>query len=90
MKIPKEVVEKIRQANELNNEICKWMDSELETEGMDFTPLFWNIVPEPQGEEQGDGEWCAQRQHSEDWFTGEHYYQLEGESNYLCMDFEIW
>ena len=90
MKIPKEIVEKIRQANELNNEICKWMDSKLETDGMDFTPLFWNIVPEPQGNEQGDGEYCAQQQLSEDWFTGEYYWQLEGESNYLQVHFEIW
>ena len=90
MKIPKDIVAKIRQVNELNNDICKWIDSELETEGMDFSHLFWEIVPEPQGDEQDDGEYCNQRQHSEDWFTGEYYWQLEGESNYLQVDFEIW
>lgn len=90
MKIPKEITKKIRQVNELNNEICKWLDSETSTEGMDFNHYFWNIVPEPQGEEQCDGEYRDQRWHSEDWVIGEYYYQLEGESNYLEIDFEIW
>ena len=90
MKIAKEIAAKIRQVNELNNEICKWIESELDADGMDFNRYFWNIVPEPQGEEQCDGEYCTQNQYSEDWYTGEYYYQLDGESNYLQLDFEIW
>lgn len=91
MIIPKEITEKIRKANDLNNEVCKWLDENTEIEGYDFTPLFWDIVPEPQGEEQIEAEeYCEQRKRSENWYTGEYYYKLEGESNYLRIDYEIW
>ena len=89
MKIPKEIVKKIRQANEINNEICKWMDENLDCEGMDLSRFFWNIVPEPQGVEQIEAEeYCDQRVIGEDWFIGEYYWNLEGESNYLEIHYE--
>ena len=92
MKIPKEIVKKIRQANEINNEICKWIDENLDCEGMDLSRFFWDIVPEPQGIAQDNNgeEYCNQSILGEDWFIGEYYWQLEGESNYLQVDFEIW
>ena len=91
MKIPKEIVEKIRQVNELNNEICMWMNDKIDNfEDFEVNSLFWSIVPEPQGEQQDDDgeEYVDQRTYGEDWHIGEAYYQLEGESNYLEMHFE--
>lgn len=91
MKIPKEIVEKIRQANEINNEICKWMNDNIDNfEDFEINGLFWEIVPEPQGESQDDDgeEYVDQRTYCEDWHIGEAYYQLESESNYLEMHFE--
>ena len=41
MKIPKEIVEKIRQVNELNNEICKWMNDYIDNfEDFEVNSLF--------------------------------------------------
>lgn len=91
MKIPKEIVVKIRQANELNNEICKWMNEHIDNfEDFEVNGLFWEIVPEPRGESQDDDgeEYVDQRTYSEDWYCGEAFYKLEGESNYLEMHFE--
>ena len=91
MKIPKEIVEKIRQANELNNEICKWMNDYIDNfEDFEVNSLFWEIVPEPRGESQDDDgeEYVDQRTYGEDWHMGEAYYKFEGESNYLEMHFE--
>lgn len=91
MKIPNEINNKIRLVNKLNNEIIEWLDENIDTEGMSFDGLFWKIVPEPQGESQceDDSEYCAQNQIGEDWFYGEYYYQLEGESNYIEFHYEL-
>lgn len=91
MKIPKEIVEKIRQVNELNNEICKWMNDYIDNfEDFELNGLFWEIVPEPRGESQDDDgeEYVDQRSYGEDLHMGEAYYKFEGESNYLEMHFE--
>lgn len=91
MKIPKNISEKIREANRLNNEICLWMNDNIDNfEDFQINDVFWTIVPEPQGEEQdNDGEeYCNQSNPCEDLFFGEYYWQLEGESNYLEMHFE--
>jgi len=90
MRIPKEITEKIREVNRLNNEIYFWMQENIDCDGFSFNELFWQIVPEPQGEEQGTNgeEYCNQSNPCEDWYFGEYYWQLDGESNYLEMHFE--
>lgn len=91
MKIPKEISEKIREANRLNNEICLWMNENVDCfEDFQVNDLFWRIVPEPQGQAQdNDGEeYCNQSNPCEDWYFGEYYWELEGESNYLELSFE--
>lgn len=88
MKIPKEISEKIREANRLNNEVVDWMQNNLDCEGMTFDNFFWDVVPEPQGEEQDDGEYCDQHQYGEDWFVGNYYWEMP-DSLYLCMHFEL-
>lgn len=89
MKIPKEIADKMKQANELNNEIQKWMNENIyDFDEFDCSLMFWDIVSEPKGVEQLDGEYCDQRQLGEDWFVGEYYWKLEGESKYLRIHYE--
>ena len=89
MKIPKEIAEKIKQANDINNEIVGWILENLDCEGMTFERYFWNVVPEPQGEEQCDGEYCDQATVGDscDWFYGDYYWEMPN-ALYLKIPFE--
>ena len=92
MQIPKEISEKMREVNRLNNEIIDWMQENIDCDGItSFVGKFWDIVPEPQGEEQDDNgeEYCNQSNPYEDCYFGEYYYQLEKESNYLELSFSL-
>ncbi len=88
MRIPVEIADKIKQANALNNEIVGWIMENLDVEGMNFERYFWDLVPDPGGEEQEEGEYCAQSVIGEDWFYGDYYWQLEKDGRYLKVPFE--
>ena len=71
-KIPKKIVDKIKQRNKLNKEIEKWCNENLDMDGM--CSLYADITRSKFGDEQGTKdckEWCAQSQkaYSLDWIV---------------------
>ena len=100
MTIPKEIVEKMEQANALKAEIDKWMDENIEVEGSKHNyrtfinneykhPDLYEFTDEASGEEQTEGEYCDQWAVGEsgDSFNGFYYYPTE-KGNYFY--FEYW
>lgn len=100
MTIPKEIVDKMKQANALMGEIDKWLDENIELEGSkhdyrqwmagDYVHSDWyQFTDEARGKEQNDGEYCNQWSvdDSGDSFEGYYYYPTEtGEYFY----FQYW
>lgn len=96
--IPKEIVEKMEQVNSLMLEIDKWMFDNIETEGSKhetrgFDDCFrhedyYQFTDEPAGEEQGNGEYCAQSCIGEDSYYGQYYHPTE-KGNYFWYDYSI-
>ena len=85
MKISKDIADKIELVNKLNKEIGTYLKENVETEGC----LDLKIVDKPKGREQGEGEYCDQVYHGEDWFTGTYYYPIEDSNKYLAMAYEM-
>lgn len=89
-KIPKEIVDKIKQRNKLNKEIEKWCKKNLDMDGMDSH--FADITNHYTGKEQGnDGrkEWCDHHCIYEDWYAGHYYWETEYKGKYLHMEFTV-
>lgn len=96
MKAPKEIVECVEKYQKLKVEaerIEKEMDEcrkkfiEWEgDQGVYIGDLF--IADEPCGDIQGDGEYCDQYCHGEDWYTGIYYYPIEGSNKYVAYNYE--
>lgn len=85
MKIPKEIADKIVQRNKLVEEVNKWFIDNVDTDGMYIEGSM--VVSEPSGEAQGDGEYCDQMQHDEDTFSGSYFYPIEGNAEYVRIDY---
>lgn len=77
MKISKEIERKIAKRNELNKEIQSYFKIFDDLDGM--TTLDATITNEPQGEYQGDNEWCDQQRvpWAEDEYQGDYYWMTE-------------
>ena len=89
-KIPKKIVDKIKQRNKLNKEIEKWCNENLDMDGMNSD--FADITRSHIGDEQGTDncrEWCNQSQVGEDSFMGDYYWETEYPRQYLHMGFWI-
>lgn len=90
-KIPKKIVDKIKQRNKLNKEIKKWCEDNLDMDGM--CSDFADITRSHHGDEQGTlecKEWCDQTQIGEDYFTGDYFWETEYPRQYLHMEFCIY
>ena len=84
--IPKEIREKIETKLKLDEEIYEWIKNNLDTEGLFFESM--RIVDEPDGDEQGDGEYCDQSVgYCGDDFHGYYYFPLDN-GKYLCFYYE--
>lgn len=101
MTIPKEIIEKMKQANSLMLEVDKWLDENIDVEGTKhnhrrYSTNEWNhsdyyqFTDEPNGKEQCDGEYCDQWSVGEsgDSFEGIYYYPTEG-GEYFYFEFYI-
>lgn len=89
-KITKEIVDKIEQRNQLNEEITKQCKDNLDMEGMDVDNA--TIENYHTGQEQGSKkckEWCDQKRMGEDWYIGDYYWETEYKGKYLHMPFGI-
>ena len=91
-KVPKEIVNKLQQIEQLKMEVSNWIGANLDCEGCDT--LMANLVTEPSGQEQGTAEckeWCAQSTvgDSSDWYYGDYYWETEVPGKYLHMPFEL-
>ena len=87
-KIPKKIVDKIKQRNKLNKEIEKWCNENLDMDGM--CSLYADIRRSKFGDEQGTEdckEQCAQSQIGEDTFYGDYFWETEYPRQYLHMEF---
>lgn len=87
MKIPKEIREKIEKRVKLNEELDAWFKENLDIEGCNHRDV--QVVDEPTGEDQYDGEYCDQSQYGDDCFYGNYYWEMDN-GKYLCMSFEIY
>lgn len=99
MQVPKEVATFVEEYEKINNQIkellkdmeaCKkvftdWEEANCDA-GVYIGDLF--ITQKPSGKEQGDGEYCDQTQHGDDWFTGTYYYPIEGSDKYVAYTYE--
>lgn len=84
--IPKEIREKIEKKLELDKEIRKWTENEIEMD--DFAFHSMEIVDKPQGLKQRNGDYCDQRRgYCEDDFYG-YYYWLLDNGKYLRIYYE--
>lgn len=96
MKAPKEIVECVEKYARLRKEFER-IDKEMEEcrktfaewegdNGVYIGHLF--IAEKPEGESQGDGEYCNQYQLGEDWYKGIYYYPIEESDKYVAYDYE--
>lgn len=84
--IRKEIREKIEKKLELDAELTAWMEENIDVEGFLFDSI--QIVDEPCGECQGNGEYCDQSVgYCEDDFYGYYYIPLDN-GKYLCIYYE--
>ena len=89
-KIPKGIVDKIKQRNKLNKEIEKWCNENLDMDGM--CSQYADITRSKFGDEQGTKdckEWCAKSQIGEDTFYGYYFWETEYPRQYLHMEFHV-
>ena len=99
MTIPKEIVEKMEQANALMLEIDKWMfdnlgclDGSKHEHGFQDDDEFehedyYQFTDKPTGQEQYNGEYCEQHVgYCEDDFYGKYYYPTE-KGNYFWFNY---
>lgn len=86
MIIPKEIREKIEQKLKLDEDIEKFFRENEDVDGLYFPSM--EIVDEPTGEEQSNGEFCSQScGYCEDDFYGHYYWPMDN-GKYLRMYFE--
>lgn len=99
MNVTKEVAVFVEEYAKINKQIkalkkdleaCKKVFIDWEDEncgaGVCIGDLF--ITDKPSGEETGDGEYCDQEEHGEDWFTGIYYFPIEGTDKYVAYTYE--
>lgn len=96
MKAPKNIVECVERYEKLKTELekiekemyeCKETFKEWEGDtDVYIGDLF--IADEPCGDGQGEGEYCDQWCHGEDWYTGTYYYPIEGSDKYVAYTYE--
>lgn len=75
--IPKELRNKIEQKLQIDKEIQEWLS---ENSCVQYNEIFWNdveIVDEPYGDEQDDGEYCDQSTNGYDDYWGYYYFPLD-------------
>lgn len=87
MIIPTEIVEKIKLRNQLDDEIERWCDENIDIEGMDTK--YADITCKTTGQPNRDGEWCEQHHYIEDSYYGHYYYPTETDGEYVHMEFEM-
>lgn len=89
MRILSEIAEKVaeyevahQRAERLFNEVIKWLN-DAGADGVSITSIF--LAEEPNGEDQGDGEYCDQYSvgDSGDSFEGNYYHQIEESDKYI-------
>ncbi len=95
--IPKEIVEKMEQTNQLISEVETWLNEnidldhgdehfvDLDNEGNSFP--YFAIVDRPKGKLQSNGWWVESHQQGEDWYTGTSYFPLE-DGRYIEFGFD--
>ena len=95
--IPKEIVEKMEQANQLISEVETWLNENIDLDHGDehFVDLdnggnsfpYFTITDKPKGELQSNGWWVDSHQQGEDWYTGTSYFPLE-DGRYIEFGFD--
>ena len=95
MNIPKEIADKVQAyhdameiANKAYEEVTEWINENTDADGVCIVDL--NIVDEPQGAKQGNGEYCNQicNGWSEDSFSGTYFHPIEGSNKFLAYAYE--
>lgn len=93
MKCSKEIAEKVKKYQELQNEASKlyeeikdYFEENLGADGF-CTPF---ITDKPTGVLQDCGdEYCDQRCVAEDWYEGEYYHKIEGSDKYVGYSYSM-
>ena len=94
MTIPKEIVNKMKKANELLKEVNTWLNENADMDGTQYQESAWEsdyykFTDKPTGKEQDDGEYCEQHQgYIEDSFYGIYYYPTEN-GDYFLTHYEV-
>lgn len=95
MNIPKEIADKVQAyhdareiADKAYEEVTEWLNKNADTDNVYIGDLC--VVDEPQGEEQGNGEYCSQQSYgwSEDIFSGTYFLPIEGSNKFLAYTYE--
>ena len=93
MKIPRKIARKIKKqakardkSDKLYEEIDDWFSK---NDGDDIYRNSYNIVKEPAGDNQGNGEFCDQScGYSGDDYYGTYYFPIKGSRKYVAMGYE--
>ena len=93
MKISRKIARKIKKqakardkSNKLYEEIDEWF---MKNDGDDTYRGSYNIVNEPCGDNQGDGEYCNQWSgYCEDDYHGIYYFPINHSKKYVAMEYE--
>lgn len=87
MQIPKDIAEKMErfskaqdEANKLYEELETWFSEN--TDANDVYITDFGIAEKPEGEYQGDDEWCDQTMHGEDTGCGIYYHKIAGDTKF--------
>lgn len=89
MIIPKDIVEKMEQANALLSEIDAWLDENVDLYDAEYAPYdYYCFTDKPEGKPIRGGEYCDQHQIGEDSYAGYYFYPTE-KGNYFCFKFWV-
>lgn len=95
MKIPKEIAQMVCEYQETQKKetesyatVSNWLTENTETNGVYIDQIF--IAKKPQGEAQGDDEYCIQSPLGlcEDSYTGKYYHKIEDSNLWLGYSYE--
>ena len=94
MKVTKELADKIRMFNKLQNQTNSLFE-EITEELIRVSPVNadvcitgFDVYSEPAGEDQGDGEYCDQYSgFIEDDYNGTYFYPIEDSDEYVGMSY---
>lgn len=95
MNVPKEIAdlaktyeEAMETANKAYETVVGWLKENTAADGVYITGLF--VTDDPDGEPQGDGEYCNQFAvgYCGDSFEGNYYHPIEGSDLYLGYSYE--